>query len=103
MIRMQWDWINWDLMSELINIATERDSMTSAMPWGLLWYDGNPERSLEDKVRRAAARYTEKHGAIPDTCFVHPSEVDGRVMVDECRVLGHQSVLKNHWWIGETE
>ena len=74
-----------------------------SIAWGLLWYDGDPERPLEEKVRRAAERYVEKFGTAPDTCFVHPSELNGSVMVDECKVIAHQSVLKNHLWIGEGE
>ena len=72
-----------------------------SIAWGLLWYDA--EGTLEEKVCRAAERYTEKHGAIPDTCFVHPSELNGSVEVDDCKVIAHQSVLKNHLWIGEGE
>ena len=72
-----------------------------SMKWGLLWYDADPKKTLEEKVRGAAVRYQEKHGAMPTVCFVNPCEVDGDVVVDECKVIAHRSVLKNHWWIGE--
>ena len=71
-----------------------------SIAWGLLWYDA--EGTPEEKVRRAAERYTEKFGAVPDTCFVHPSEIDGGLIVDDkYRVVSHSTVLKNHLWIGE--
>ena len=70
-----------------------------SIAWGLLWYD--EDGSLDDKVRRALERYQEKYGSVPDTCFVHPSETDAVLMVDECKVIAHPTVLKHHLWIGE--
>jgi len=44
----------------------------------LLWYDGDPERPLEDKILRAAVRFHDKYGhGWPDTCYVHPKELGG--------------------------
>jgi len=70
-----------------------------SIKWGLLWYD--EEGTLEEKVRRAMERYQEKFGVVPNACFVHPSEVDGAVTIDECRVVANPTVLKHHLWIGE--
>jgi hypothetical protein len=36
---------------------------------GLLWFDNGPD-PLEEKIRRAAARYRAKHGEWPTTCYV---------------------------------
>ena len=84
------------------------------METGLLWYDGDPKRPLEDKVERAVERYREKYGRWPNTCFVHPRSVDGRT-ADELllacraksrkatiRVLPAANVLVHHFWVGET-
>jgi hypothetical protein len=47
------------------------------MKYGLLWYDNDPRRPLEDKIGRAARRYHDKYGSWPNTCFVHPEAVAG--------------------------
>lgn len=47
------------------------------MQTGLLWYDDDPQRPLEAKIGRAADRYREKYGRLPDTCYVHPQAVPG--------------------------
>jgi len=46
------------------------------MQIGLLWYDDDPQRPLEAKIGRAADRYREKYGRLPDTCYVHPQAID---------------------------
>lgn len=83
------------------------------MEYGLLWYDGDPRRPLEDKIGRAVQRYREKFGRAPNTCYVHPELVDGRsegkpqlaCRLAEpqatIRVVSSQSVLLHHFWVGE--
>ncbi len=84
------------------------------MEIGLLWYDGDPKRPLEDKVERAVERYREKYGRWPNTCFVHPHLVgeraaDGLLLACRARsreatirVLPAANVLVHHFWVGET-
>jgi hypothetical protein len=68
---------------------------------GMLWYDNDPQKTLDDKVDQAATYYHEKYGKSPDLCFVHPSMAaedprnEGTV---EIRSSG--SVLPNYFWIG---
>jgi len=38
------------------------------MKVGLLWLDDDPQRAIEEKVRRAAKRYREKFGQAANTC-----------------------------------
>ncbi|MCS7179605.1 MAG: hypothetical protein RML46_12685 [Anaerolineae bacterium] len=79
---------------------------------GLLWFDDDPRRDLEEKVGNAARRYMEKFGRPPTVCYVHPSmvghlispdnghlvlKVEGR---DVC-VVPRRSVLRDHFWLGE--
>jgi len=72
---------------------------------GLLWYDGDPKRSLNDKVAQAADRYAHKYGRVPDLCYVNPAMLpDGKPV--ECggiRVQPMSNVLKHHFWIGVEE
>ncbi|MFC2037080.1 hypothetical protein ACFLYD_03800 [Chloroflexota bacterium] len=83
------------------------------MKIGLLWFDDDPQRGLEDKVGRAAQRYREKYGRWPNTCYVHP-EVVADHLVQELRVAGGsrnhrrtirivsaQNILLHHYWLGE--
>lgn len=41
------------------------------MKIGLLWFGGDPRRSLTGKVTEAAERYYEKFGQRPSACFVN--------------------------------
>jgi hypothetical protein len=80
--------------------------------FGLLWFDDDATRSLADKVLRAAQRYRQKYGAAPDTCYIHPTmlngngqgataQVDGSAELAEAgvRVLPRRTVLPNHFWL----
>jgi hypothetical protein len=85
------------------------------MDVGLLWYDGDPKRPLEDKIGKAAQRYREKYGRWPNTCYVHP-EVVGKDGKEELRlayrlqnpkarirVLSAPNILLHHFWLGESQ
>ncbi|MGQ9597958.1 MAG: hypothetical protein ACUVWZ_00915 [Anaerolineae bacterium] len=82
------------------------------MEVGLLWYDNDPHRTLEDKVGRAAQRYHEKFGQWPNTCYVHPTALGGSATPDLyvvrlvqnpkafIRVRPATNVLIHHLWLG---
>lgn len=72
------------------------------MKTGLLWYDDDPRRSLAQKVARAAARYRQKYGLVPNVCFVHPSALqsNGNTSAGPVSVTAKPSVLPHHFWIG---
>jgi hypothetical protein len=84
------------------------------MDVGLLWYDDDPRRGLEDKIGRAAQRYREKYGRWPNTCYVHPQATvdlagseqqvacgsnNGRAKI---RVMSAPNILLHHLWLGES-
>ena len=83
------------------------------METGLLWYDGDPKRSLEQKIGLAVDCYRQKFGRWPNTCFVHPQAVRGRVGEDlwlayparsqpaQIQVLSAPNILLHHFWLGE--
>lgn len=78
------------------------------MKTGLLWFDDDPRRQLEDKVLRAAAHYERKYGRAPDLCFVHPDAFDGNgkranKKVNGIEIRPGRSVLPHHFWIGVAE
>jgi len=73
------------------------------MKTGLLWYDDDPNRGLAQKVARAAARYRQKYGEVPDVCFVHPSALqgdNGTSSVGPVNITLSSLVLLHHFWIG---
>jgi hypothetical protein len=73
---------------------------------GLLWYDDDPGRDLAEKINRAARRYRQKFGSLPDACYVHPSALGGNGKahkVGKVRVTSLPSVLRHHFWLGQEE
>ena len=74
------------------------------MKTGLLWYDNDPKRGADEKIRRAAQRYQEKFGRAPDTCYVNPAmlaQVQGPV--GHLRILGKPNILPHHFLVGVAE
>lgn len=83
------------------------------MEIGLLWFDGDPKRTLERKIELAADRYRKKYGRSPNTCFVHPQAVEERAVREfsvaysarnqpgKIQVLSAPNILLHHFWLGE--
>jgi len=70
------------------------------MRTGLLWYDDS-KLDLHAKVLEAADRYSEKFGARPNRCYVHPGCMGKQEPhVDGIRLVPSQAVLPNHFWVG---
>ena len=75
------------------------------MKTGLLWFDDDPRRQLEEKVLRAATHYKRKHGQAPTLCYVHSSALNGNgkravKKAGEVEIRIGRSVLPNHFWLG---
>ena len=90
------------------------------MKTGLLWFDDDPRKQLEEKVQRAATHYERKYGQSPTLCFVHPSvfsngkqnngngngkhaKKNGVNKVGGVEIRSGRSVLPNHFWLGIAE
>jgi hypothetical protein len=78
------------------------------MKVGLLWFDDDPQRELEQKVLRAVTHYEHKYGRLPDLCFVHPSALDGNgkrpvKKAGGVEIRPGRAVLPHHFWLGVTE
>lgn len=71
---------------------------------GLLWFDDDPRKSIEEKVQRVAAHYKRKYGRMPDLCYVHPGVLSGDggkvKTVDQVEVRARLTVLPHHFWVG---
>ena len=73
---------------------------------GLLWFDDDPRKQLEEIVSSAAKHYKAKHGRSPNLCYVHSSALDGNGQVHKAgkvEIRTGRSVLPNHFWIGVVE
>lgn len=78
------------------------------MKTGLLWFDDNPRKDLEEKVLRAVAHYERKHGRTPDLCYVHPTSLgndkDGQPKkAGSVEIRLGRAVLPHHFWLGVSE
>lgn len=64
----------------------------------MLWYDGDKQRALADKVRRGADYFRQKYGVEARRCFVHPMLFSGAPgVVDGIKILPSKTVLPNHF------
>ncbi len=71
------------------------------MQTGMLWCDTDPRCDLATKIRRAAAYYNNKFGQKPNICYVHPSELPGRVgQTSGIRVRPNSHLRPGHLWMG---
>jgi hypothetical protein len=72
------------------------------MDIGMLWYDDDSKRRLDEKVARAVEFYRAKYGVQPTECYVHPGMLaaDQQSMTAGVRVRGNRTMIKNHLWLG---
>lgn len=43
---------------------------------GLLWFDDDPRRPLQEKIANAIERYSERTGWLPTVCEAHPAQAE---------------------------
>jgi hypothetical protein len=79
------------------------------MDIGLLWFDNDSRRGIEEKVQRAVAHYSRKYGHRPNVCFVHPNMLKGNgngkgrqkvLRTDGVEVRPGRAILPDHFWLG---
>jgi hypothetical protein len=96
------------------------------MDIGMLWYDDDGKRPLDEKVARAAAYYRAKYGVQPTECYVNPGTLApdapspavrwagsagmlgegqprssaGWIVAAGVRLRPNRTILKNHFWLG---
>ena len=75
------------------------------MDIGMLWFDDDAKRPLNDKVARAVEHYKTKYGAAPTMCFVNPSMLpkDAPELAAGVQLRPARTVLVNHFWVGVGE
>lgn len=68
-------------------------------PKGKLWYDDDPEHSLERKIRDACKIYRRAFKEKPNVAHVHPSVVDEVMVIRSVTVVPHVSCLRHHYFV----
>jgi len=72
-----------------------------AMNIGMLWFDDDSRRTLEEKVQRAAEHYSDKYGHQATLCFVKPQTLNGGPQrIAGIHIRNSRTVMPNHFWIG---
>lgn len=71
------------------------------MRHGVLWFDDGKNRTLAEKVERAARHYEARYHLKPTVCYVHPSTMLGSAAwIDGIEIKESNVILPNHLWIG---
>lgn len=69
---------------------------------GMMWYDGDASRNMDEKVERAAAYYRNKYGRSPNLCLINPEMVGESDLSfsGNVEVRLNSAVLLDHFWVG---
>ncbi|MCA9941556.1 MAG: hypothetical protein KC418_23110 [Anaerolineales bacterium] len=73
------------------------------MMTGMLWLDDDKARSLDEKVKRAAAYYEEKYGLAAELCLVNKAMLAEARQVDQVEVRPVNNVILHHFWVGRAQ
>ncbi len=72
------------------------------MKIGMMWLDTDKQRTLEEKVRRAAEYYRDKYGRFPELCLVNSRLLKDEKKVGRVKIQPAAAVLPGHFWLGMT-
>lgn len=71
------------------------------MDIGMLWYDDDHKRPLNERVSKAVDYYKTKYGVVPTVCFVNPVTLkDGPESAAGVQLRSARNVLVDHFWLG---
>ena len=70
------------------------------MDIGMLWLDDDKNRSLEEKVKRAAQYYRDKYGRKPNVCFINKIPGNDSNEVDKITIVQDKTILPHHFFLG---
>jgi hypothetical protein len=74
------------------------------MKVGMLWFDNDKTRTLQEKIERAVKYYKDKHKHDPSVCYVNPAALEGiELEPNGVEVRGASTVLPHHFWVGIEE
>lgn len=70
------------------------------MKIGMMWLDSDKNRTLDEKVQRAAEYYQDKYGIAPELCLVNSKALEESCKIGPIQVEAARNVLPNHFWLG---
>ncbi len=71
------------------------------MDIGMLWYDDDHKRPLNERVSKAVDYYKTKYGVVPTVCFINPATLkDGPESAAGVQLRSARNVLVDHFWLG---
>jgi len=70
------------------------------MKIGMMWLDIDKQRTLDEKVKRAAEYYRDKYGRFPELCLVNERLIEDEKKVGRVVVQPAKAVLPGHFWLG---
>ena len=70
------------------------------MKVGMMWLDTDKQRTLEEKVNRAADYSRDKYGRFPEVCLVNERLLKDEQKVGRVTVQPAKAVLPGHFWLG---
>jgi hypothetical protein len=74
------------------------------MKVGMLWFDNDKTRTLQEKIERAVKYYKDKHKLDPSVCYVNPAALEGiELKPNGVEVRSANTVLPHHFWVGIEE
>jgi hypothetical protein len=69
------------------------------MKIGMLWFDNDQTKSVDQKILGAIKYYQDKYGKTPTLCYVNPIQLIPDI-VYPIKTISSRSVMVNHFWIG---
>lgn len=70
------------------------------MHTGMLWFDNDPQATLNFKIQKALDYYVKKYEKQPNLVLVHPSTMQDQELPENITVRPYRPVLPGHIWIG---
>jgi len=70
---------------------------------GMMWFDDNNKRSLEQKIRMAVNYFELKYKRKPEIVVISPKEAaqgEGLPRIPGLDVQNQEVVLPHHFWVG---
>jgi hypothetical protein len=71
------------------------------MATGMIWFDNDPQKNINEKIRLAVQYYQNKFGSQPTLCFLHPG-CRGKFLKVESgiEIEFNLGLSPDHIWVG---
>jgi len=71
------------------------------MATGMIWFDNDPQKSINEKINFAIQYYQKKFGSEPTLCFLHPIFMDKTLDLNSNIEFNfNKNLSPDHIWVG---